>query len=239
MNRIVSCLCAVSLLIVLGACSTSARHTPKAYIQVGQSLPIEVTISNPEEGISISGTIHYRLGVGSYISKPMQGRGSSLYTELPAGNVPAGSAVEYYIDVRSGPKLLALGSPASPFRVDVYNRQQIIQISLKHYVDASFDDQPIRFVLQTGRVVPDSAKVSYQMPAVSGQTSAPMQRQGNQFSYTVPATVVHAGFWGYKIMVVVDGKSFNMPDKGMTKFEVKIAPPPPPPPPPAPPAPTQ
>jgi len=228
MKRIVSCMSVACLLVAFGACTTNAHHQPKSYISVGKSLPIVVTIRNPEEGISISGTLHYRLGTGSYLSLPMQSRGSELWVEIPATSVPAGGLVEYYIDVQSGPKLLALASPAKPFRVNVYGREQIIRISLKHSVIAHYDNEPITFVLTTGEFIPESAKVNYEMPAVSGEVNADMQRNGNRFSYTVPAQVVHTGYWRYKITAVVEGKAYMMPQKGVSKFEVTKAPPPPP-----------
>ncbi|MHC4416381.1 MAG: hypothetical protein ACYS0G_13980 [Planctomycetota bacterium] len=212
-----------SCLFALVGC-TWVRHHVEPYHAAGTALPIEVTVGHkPDE--PVSGTVYHRaVGGAAYQAASMKLRGDQLWALLPTDHLGSEDTVEYYIDVMKGGKLIALGSPGSPYAVTVLDRSGMVRSNLHDRLVASDDEHEVRILLMANRQPIDQPRALYQMPGVPGDIRAPMEADGRgNYRIIIPPLAVRPGTWRYAIEVPFNGETFRLPRHGYRSFVVTPA----------------
>jgi hypothetical protein len=215
-----------SILIVstffTGCADLKYSHRPQ--IAVGEPYPVEIRVSLDDDEAA-SGAIYYRLpGTQSFVQAPLQkyGRGEILTAEIPTRSLRAGDVIEYYLAIRKGNEDRFLGSDASPFRVQVLTRQQIVSLHLSTSFSKGCAGEPVSFYVNTGGFNVISAFVTYQAPGIPGHVTAPMVRNAHGSGVlTVPGSHVQAGWWNYRVDVQVDDTMYGLPPSDWYSFQVE------------------
>lgn len=223
-------LAALLLLTFTAAGCAKIRHVAQPFILEGHPSPIEVSV-RLGKGQTASGNVHYRQnGDTDYQRLQLQALagGKTLSASLPATLSESGHAIEYYIDVLRGDEPLALYSPGVPRRVPVLNHDQYVLRTLRLRVDHTHAGHPVRFVLHTGGLEVHEAVLTYQAPGIPGWTTASMRRLNRtSLDVLIPGEHVDAGWWNYRLDVVVDGTEYGIPTENWNSFEVGQRPVPP------------
>ena len=209
-------------LLSLVGCGPSLRHEP--LIEAGRSTTIEVRVPSDKAPAS-SGTVYYQLpGQPAYTGVALQRRGDLLFATLPTADLPIGAEIRYYLDVDTGDKAHALGSPGSPYVTRIVTREDLVFHALDADVNYRHTGDPITFRLDADGHPIEWAKVVYLSPAAPGETIVAMRPVGaDRAECRIDTDRDDDGYWRYHVDVFIQGTHYRLPAAGWESFRLHEA----------------